>query len=118
MAGPGQERRYRAFLSYRHADNAQEGRRWADWLHDALERYVVPPSLVGTLNERGEPIPDSLFPIFRDETELPTEADLSTGIRRALEQSDCLIVLCSPRSAKSPWVRKANEVRRKYTALD
>ena len=39
------ERRYCAFISYRHADNAQEGRRWAEWLHRALERYVVPPDL-------------------------------------------------------------------------
>jgi hypothetical protein len=99
-------RRYCAFISYRHADNAQEGRRWAEWLHRALERYVVPPDLVGTPNLRGAPIPSSLYPIFRDEDELPANADLATGIRAALEVSDHLIVLCSPRSALSPWVRK------------
>ncbi|MBX7209689.1 MAG: TIR domain-containing protein [Verrucomicrobiaceae bacterium] len=102
-------RRYSAFISYRHADNTQEGRRWAEWLHRALERYVVPPDLIGTPNLRGEPIRDSLYPIFRDEDELPANADLATGIRAALEVSDHLIVLCSPRSAVSPWVRK--EVR-------
>ncbi|MGO8697050.1 MAG: toll/interleukin-1 receptor domain-containing protein [Limisphaerales bacterium] len=102
-------RRYRAFLSYRHADNAQEGRRWAEWLHRSLERYVVPTDLVGSPNQLGELIPESLYPIFRDEDELPAEADLAAGIRRALEQSDCMIVLCSPRSALSPWVRQ--EVR-------
>lgn len=64
-------RRYTAFISYRHADNTQEGRRWAEWLHRALERYVVPPDLIGTPNLRGEPIRDSLYPIFRDEDELP-----------------------------------------------
>ncbi len=99
-------RRYAAFISYRHADNTQEGRRWAEWLHRALERYVVPPDLIGTPNLRGEPIRDSLYPIFRDEDELPANADLATGIRAALEVSDHLIVLCSPRSAVSPWVRK------------
>ena len=102
-------RRYTAFISYRHADNTQEGRRWAEWLHRGLERYVVPPDLIGTPNLRGEPIHDSLYPIFRDEDELPANADLATGIRAALEVSDHLIVLCSPRSAVSPWVRK--EVR-------
>jgi WD40 repeat protein len=102
-------RRYTAFISYRHADNVQEGRRWAEWLHRALERYVVPLDLIGTLNKRGEPIPDSLYPIFRDEDELPANADLATGVRAALEISDTLVVLCSPRSAASPWVRK--EVR-------
>ena len=103
------QRRYSAFVSYRHADNIHEGRRWAEWLHRALERYVVPPDLIGTPNLRGEPIRDSLYPIFRDEDELPANADLATGIRSALEASDYLIVLCSPRSAVSPWVRK--EVR-------
>lgn len=102
-------RRYTAFISYRHADNTQEGRRWAEWLHRALERYIVPPDLIGSPNLRGEPIRDSLYPIFRDEDELPANADLATGIRAALEVSDHLIVLCSPRSAVSPWVRK--EVR-------
>ncbi len=85
-------RRYSAFISYRHADNTQEGRRWAEWLHRALERYVVPPDLIGTPNLRGEPIRDSLYPIFRDEDELPANADLATGIRAALEVSDHLIV--------------------------
>ena len=102
-------RRYSAFISYRHADNTQEGRRWAEWLHRGLERYVVPPDLIGTPNLREEPVRDSLYPIFRDEDELPANADLATGIRAALEVSDHLIVLCSPRSAASPWVRK--EVR-------
>lgn len=45
-------RRYTAFISYRHADNTQEGRRWAEWLHRALERYTVPPDLIGTPNLR------------------------------------------------------------------
>ena len=102
-------RRYCAFISYRHTDNSQEGRRWAEWLHRALERFVVPPDLAGTSNQRGEIVPASLYPIFRDEDELPANADLATGIRAALELSDHLIVLCSPRSAVSPWVRK--EVR-------
>ena len=98
-------RRYSAFISYRHADNMQEGRRWAEWLHRALERYTVPPELIGTLNLRGEPIRDSLYPIFRDEDELPANADLASGIQAALEGSGYLIVLCSPLSAVSPLVR-------------
>lgn len=97
------DRRYCAFISYRHADNAQEGRRWAEWLHRALERYVVPPDLVGTANQCGELIPESLYPIFRDEDELPANADLAAGISIALKASNHLIVLCSPRSALSPW---------------
>lgn len=33
---PAHQRRYSAFISYRHADNTQEGRRWAEWLHRAV----------------------------------------------------------------------------------
>lgn len=102
-------RRYCAFISYRHADNTKEGQRWAEWLHQALEHFVVPADLVGEPNLRNEPVRDSLYPIFRDKEELPAHADLSAGIRAALESSDFLIVLCSPRSAMSEWVRK--EVR-------
>lgn len=47
-------RRYTAFISYRHAFNTQEGRRWAEWLHRALERYTVPPDLIGTPNLRSD----------------------------------------------------------------
>ena len=33
---------YLAFISYRHADNAEEDRQWATWLHQQLEIYDVP----------------------------------------------------------------------------
>ena len=32
-------RRYAVFLSYRHADNKEQGRQWATWLHQVLEGY-------------------------------------------------------------------------------
>src|SRR5690349_17316667 len=98
------QRRYTAFLSYRHADNKEEGRRWAEWLHQAIETYEVPADLVGKPNMRGEPIPASLYPVFRDEEELPADADLSDNIQRALRNSGSLIVLCSPRACESRFV--------------
>ena len=85
-------RRYTAFISYRHADNPQEGRRWAEWLHRAIGFILHPSSFIHF---------PALYPIFRDEDELPANADLATGIRAALEVSDHLIVLASPRSAVS-----------------
>ena len=69
----------------------------------------LPEGLVGTENERGDTIPERLFPIFRDEEELPADADLSTAIRAAVERSKYLIVLCSPRAAESTYV--AEEIR-------
>jgi WD40 repeat protein len=94
------ESKYRAFLSYSHADKA-----WADWLHKTLEGYVVPSRLVGQETIAGS-IPKRLFPIFRDREELPSSPDLGSQIETALHQSLFLIVICSPRAAKSRWVNE------------
>ncbi len=102
-------REYAVFISYRHADNLEMGRKWANWLHEALESYEVPPDLVGKTSLRGDKVPASLYPVFRDEAELPADADLSTNIRRALEHSGLLVVLCSPRAVQSRFVE--DEIR-------
>jgi WD40 repeat protein len=102
-------RRYAIFLSYRHDDNKEQRRQWATWLHQELEGYEIPEDLVGTTNNRGEKIPPSLYPVFRDEEELPADADLTRNIQQALERSELLVVLCSPRSAGSRFV--AEEIR-------
>jgi len=103
-----ENKKYHAFISYRHADNKVAGRQWATWLHQAIETYEVPADLVGTKNGRGEEIPTRIFPIFRDEEELPADADLGNAITRALDNSKLLIVLCSPRAVESTYV--ANEI--------
>lgn len=102
-------RRYAMFISYRHADNLEMGRKWATWLHEAVEGYEVPADLVGRMNLRGEAVPATLYPVFRDEEELPADADLSSNIERALENSGLLVVICSPRAVQSRFV--ADEIR-------
>lgn len=92
------EFKYRAFISYSHSDE-----RWAGWLHRSLETYRVPKRLVGTVTPFG-PVPERLAPVFRDREELPTATNLGATLTRALEQSACQIVICSPRAAKSRWV--------------
>lgn len=92
--------RYRAFVSYAHADQ-----KWANWLVDALESFRVPRRLVGRETPVG-PIPRSLGPLFFDRDELGTVADLSASIRRALSESAFLIVICSPAAAASRWVNE------------
>lgn len=104
MASSQNKKRYQAFISYRHADNKQQGRQWATWLHQAIETYQIPSELVGTKNEIGEIIPERIFPIFRDEDELPAHADLGNSITKALDQSKLLIVLCSPQAVQSTYV--------------
>lgn len=102
-ASENTQRKYWAFISYCHADNREEGRQWATWLHHALETYEVPEDLVGITNERGEEVPKRIFPVFRDEEELAT-GDLNQRICSALDGTQVLVVLCSPRTPQSKYV--------------
>ena len=56
----------------------------------------------------------SLAPVFRDRDDLSSASDLGETLHSALEQSQHLVVLCSPASAESPWV---NEEIRSFRAL-
>ncbi len=95
---------YRAFISYSHADS-----RWARWVHRRVESYRLPSRLRGTNGEFG-PLPDRLGPIFRDREDLSSAGELGPKIQLALADSEALIVLCSPESARSSWVD--NEILR------
>lgn len=103
-------RTFWCFISYRHADNVVPGRQWATWLHQTIEAYEVPADLVGRKNDRGDIIPENIFPVFRDEEELPADAELSRPIESALVNSKFLVVLCSPQAVESRFV--ADEILR------
>ncbi len=111
-----------AFLSYSPQDNREQRtdspaashRCWGDWLNDALKSFSNPAEFVGQINGRGEIIPERIEPVFRDESELSDGTSLSAEVRAALEQSRCLVVVCSPRSAQS---RQVNEVVRYFKQL-
>ena len=92
------EQRYWAFLSYSHADRDQ-----ANWLHRALETYVLPRRLIGRQTPAG-PAPRRLRPMFKDRDDLAADADLRARVHAALARSSSLIVLCSPAAARSAWV--------------
>ena len=95
-----EEFKYKAFISYSHQD-----KKWGDWLHKSLETYSIPKGLIGRKTSQGE-VPKRLFPVFRDREELPTATELGTMIDGALKGSSHLVVICSPRSAKSQWVNE------------
>jgi tetratricopeptide (TPR) repeat protein len=99
--------RYKAFLSYSHKDSAIAAR-----LHRRLETYRMPKRLIGTSTPRG-PVPERLWPIFRDRDELPAATDLSETVREALAQSGSLVILCSPHAAASLWVAEEIETFRR-----
>jgi tetratricopeptide (TPR) repeat protein len=101
-------RLYKAFISYSHADES-----WAAELHRLLETYKVPARLRGSKGLHG-PIPEKLFPIFRDRDELSTGADLSEKVQEALRASDSMVLICSPAAAQSRWV---NEEIRLFRSL-
>jgi hypothetical protein len=88
--------RYAAFVSYSHADEGL-----ADWLHRRLEAYEVPKTLRAQTQGASR-----LGRFFRDRVELSASRDLGGDIREALELSDTLIVLCSPRAASSRYVNE------------
>jgi WD40 repeat protein len=96
-------RRFAAFISYSHRDEE-----FGDWLHKRLESYQVPSALVGRDSAVG-PVGKRLGKVFRDRADLSAAHDLGREIREGLEQSDALIVLCSPRSCGSKYVQ--DEIR-------
>jgi len=85
-------RRYKAFISYSWADRA-----WGEWLHRTLETYRAP---------KGVADGQSLHPIFKDREEEAAGGSVGAAIEAALDASEFLIVICSPRSAKSMWVNR------------
>ncbi|WP_312136571.1 toll/interleukin-1 receptor domain-containing protein [Sphingobacterium sp.] len=109
QAGKDTPKRYKAFISYSHGNNQGEGRKWADWLHHALETYEIPDDLIGKKNAQGQEIPRQIYPVFQDEKELSASSNLNSSLTEALDRSEFLIYLSSPRSAKSSYVR--DEIR-------
>ena len=114
--------KYWPVLSFSPLDNRQQRsdspevshRSWGNWWHDALKSFSTPAEFVGQINGRGEIVPERIDPFFQDEPELPEEATLNANMRKALEQSICLVVVCSPRSARS---RQVNEAVRYFKQL-
>jgi tetratricopeptide (TPR) repeat protein len=87
--------RYRAFISYSHADAAT-----AAWLHRRLEGWRVP----ARMRAADPTLPERLAPIFRDREDLASAGELGPQIQSALAESDALLVVCSPEAARSRWV--------------
>ena len=87
-----------AFISYKREDEA-----WAKWLQKKIEHYKLPieirkihPNLEFSERPRH---------VFKDTTDL-SGGVLAKAIKAGLDSSKFLIVICSPRAAKSEWVCK------------
>lgn len=87
-----------AFISYKREDEA-----WTKWLQKKIEYYKLPieirkihPNLEFSERPRH---------VFKDTTDL-SGGVLAKAIKAGLDSSKFLIVICSPRAAKSEWVCK------------
>jgi hypothetical protein len=99
---PSDPPRFAASICYQHGG---EDERLAVRLQRGLERYRIPAHLAPDTSAHRS----RQFTISRDKTDLDSHAILETGLRSRVESSRFLIVICSPRSASSPYV--ADEVR-------
>ena len=94
-----------AFISYSHAD-----KKAAEELQNVLDDF----HLSDALKEKYPNRPEVLREIFRDDTGLPAGSNLTKEIQKQLEQSNYLIVICSPNAAKSEWVNKEIDYFKTY----
>lgn len=94
---------YDAFISYRHSDIDSFV---AQNLHKKLENFKLPKSVLPKVQNGKKKIER----IFRDVDELPLSEDLSDPISKALQNSDYLITICTPRYPQSRWCMKEIEV--------
>lgn len=88
-----------AFISYSHRDMAV-----AKWLQKNLEAFRLPTDIHNDIEAKSR----YLRPIFRDQSDLNTGI-LGDELRRQLEESKFLILICSVNSSKSEWV--SNEAK-------
>lgn len=98
---------YDAFISYRHTEPDAFV---AGALHKYLESYKLPSNLKKEKEHKGEPLKrEKINKIFRDAEELPLTNNLNDTIMEAINDSEYLIVICSPRLQESLWCRKEIE---------
>jgi hypothetical protein len=95
--------KYRAFLSYSHADTGVAKR-----VHRRLEGFHIDKDLVGRAKPAG-PVPQTLRPIFRDRHDFEAGSSLGEGTHAAIDDSAVLIFLASSHSASSKYANE--EVR-------
>lgn len=96
------EFKYDAFISYRHTELDKFV---AENLHKQLEAFSLPKGITNQC--RGQK--NKIERVFRDKEELPLSSNLEDPIIQALESSEWLIVICSPRLKESLWCKKEIE---------
>lgn len=91
--------KYSAFISYNSNDD-----KWAKWLQRKLESFHL-PSVIRNEKDEEKAVNIKKLKIFRYKSDLNTTS-LTQGLAAELDESNYLIVICSPFSAQSEWVGK------------
>lgn len=89
---------YDAFISYRHTELDKFV---AETLHKRMEAFKLPKNINRDVIKR-----EKIERVFRDKDELPLASNLEDPIVAALEESEYLVVICSPRLKESMWCKK------------
>lgn len=85
---------YSAFISYRHLPKDMAA---AKAVQRALETYKIPRDARKVTGRK------KLDRCFRDQDEMPLAEDLGSSIEKALDESEWLIVICTPDLPRSNW---------------
>lgn len=88
------EDKYAVFISYRH--------KYPDKVIAKVLQFLLEYNLV----RPNKQVPRHIRKVFLDTSELPTSEDLEADILRALDNSDCLFVICSPDLPESKYCMK------------
>ena len=97
--------KYDIFISYKHADLDYAV---AAGLQKKLEHYHVPRGIQKKTGKK------KINRVFRDEEELSIGHDLSEEIEAQLKETEFLLVICSPASRASIWVKREINIFLKY----
>lgn len=97
-----QEFTYDIFISYRQTNIDKET---AKLLQKMLEMYKIPHKY-----QNGR----KRFRVFRDGDEISASSDLKTELEGKLKDSRFLVVICSPDTPESKWVREEIKIFSKY----
>jgi len=98
-----------AFISYSHEDMKQAER---------LDNFLFEFRLPTQVKEKHPNLRDTFHEIFRDNTGMGAATDLDYEIKRQLDQSEYLIVICSPNAVESDWVNKEIEYFKRKRGLE
>ncbi len=91
--------KYYAFISYKREDE-----KWAKWLQNRMENFRLPRSV----RRNNIEAPKRIRPVFRDKTDI-LPGPITEQLKREIDQSKYLIIICSPKSAQSGWVGRGIE---------